>query len=73
MEPFAAPASPASSAASLLPGEELEEETFCTPAVHLLATPEAAMQGTGTPHSAPTVPRLNLGARDAAGSADCMC
>ena len=72
VEPIAQPASPASSAASLLPGEELEEdvleedEAFCTPAVHLLATPEAAAHGTQTPLSAPLVPRLNLGACNAA-------
>lgn len=73
VEPAAQPASPASSAASLLPGEEPEEdEAFCTPAAHLLATPEEAARGMATPPSAPIVPRLNLGARNAAGS-DTAC
>lgn len=56
----------------MLPGEELEEdEAFCTPAVHLLAMPEAATHGLETPHSAPLVPRLNLGACGAAGCPRC--
>ncbi|KAK9846394.1 hypothetical protein WJX81_002948 [Elliptochloris bilobata] len=63
------PGSPVSSGVGMLPGEEPEEDFFCTPAAHVLPTPEGPRQAK-TPQSAPLVPRLNLGSSTAAAAVE---